>query len=88
MANLSPPEGNRNHFINEVWMTTADAMVYFRVSRRTLQRWCQDKQIYFVYMGGTKYYPQKFIEHFMLTKINRPLGDNRESAPEGGAAPA
>ncbi len=55
-------------FYDEHWMTTADAMACYMVSRRTLQRWCNKKQIMYVIMGGTKYYPKKFTEQMMFNK--------------------
>ncbi len=65
MANLT----NNLKFQGEEWMTTADAMAYFKVSRRTLQRWCSGKEIPFTFVGGTKYYPKLFIERLLTTKM-------------------
>jgi excisionase family DNA binding protein len=72
MANLA----NNPHFSDEHWMTTADAMAYLKVSRRTIQRWCNDKHILYTSVGGIKYFPKKFLEQMMFKKLNQPLSDN------------
>lgn len=84
MANESKP----TIFNDEHWMTTADAMAYFKVSRRTLQRWCQDKEIPFSYVGGTKYFPKKFMERLMITKIIPPPHENPTAGPDAPAPTA
>jgi excisionase family DNA binding protein len=74
MTNLA----NNPRFKNETWMTTADAMAYLKVSRRTLQRWCADKQIPFTFIGGTKYYPKEFIDHLLQLKMNQSLAEEAD----------
>ena len=74
MTNLT----NNPKFKNETWMNTADAMAYLKVSRRTLQRWCADKEIPYGYIGGTKYYPKKFIDHLLQLKTNQSLTEEAD----------
>ena len=83
MANLT----NNSHFSDEHWMTTADAMAYFKVSRRTIQRWCKSKQLLFMQLGGTKYFPKKFSEQMMFKKLNQPLSDHPNPTEDGTPQP-
>lgn len=77
MADETPHNSHRDQFNDEHWMTTADAMAYFKVSQRTLQRWCHDKKVLYTLVGGTKYYPKKFIERLMFLKIDLPKASDK-----------
>lgn len=77
MADLT----NLPQFQDEKWMTTSEAMAYLYVSARTLQRWGKINQIPVCNIGGTNYYPKKYIEHMMYLKIKGP--QNPPTDPSG-----
>ncbi|MBP0904959.1 helix-turn-helix domain-containing protein [Mariniflexile gromovii] len=54
-----------NHFKDEIWMTTDEAQLFFKVSRSTLYRWCKYKHVPYTLLGGTRYFPKHFIETLM-----------------------
>ena len=52
-------------FENEHWMTAQEMQHFFKISRSTLYRWCQQKQLPYTVMGGTRYYPKHFTSQLM-----------------------
>jgi excisionase family DNA binding protein len=64
---------NHQRFKDESWMNVEEAQEFFRISRSTLYRWCQIKELPYTMIGGTRYFPKNFIENVMGLKIsNKP----------------
>lgn len=63
----------------ELWMTSAEAQQFFRVSRSTLYRWCKTKKLPYTKQGGVLYYPKLFIEQLMIDRMqNKNLRPDKE----------
>lgn len=53
---------------NEEWLTTADIMRHFKLSRSSLYRLRNKNQIPAFKLGGTMMFPKNFINKLMLLK--------------------
>ncbi|MFI0431300.1 helix-turn-helix domain-containing protein [Mariniflexile sp. HMF6888] len=60
---------NESSSNEELWLTSAEAQQFFRVSRSTLYRWCKTKKLPYTKQGGVLYYPKKFIEQLMINRM-------------------
>ena len=60
---------NQTTFKNELWMTSDETQLFFKVSRSTLYRWCKNKQVPYTKLGGVLYFPKTFIEELMVHKL-------------------
>lgn len=74
---------NKENFSNEVWLTSEEVMLFFKISKSTLWRWNRDQQLPRCLVGGTYYYPKHFIEQLMLHKLEWPLDFNLPPADDG-----
>ncbi len=63
---------NKSSFPDEEWVTSHEIMRFFAISKSTLHRWNQSQQIPRTLIGGTYYYPKKFIQQLMLYKLELP----------------
>jgi len=70
---------DKSSFPNEEWVTSAEIMRFFGITKTTLWRWNQDQQIPRCLIGGTHYYPKNFIQQFMLHKLELPPHFNAAS---------
>ncbi len=66
MPNLLNPK----HLKDEVWITSAYALQYFKVSRSTLYRWRKNKQVPYTKVGGVIYFPKIYIQQLMGQKLH------------------
>lgn len=60
---------NESSSNEELWMTSAEAQQFFRVSRSTIYRWCKTKKLPYTKQGGVLYYPKIFIEQLMINRM-------------------
>jgi hypothetical protein len=69
---------NPSSFPDEDWVTSDKIMCFFSISKSTLSRWNKDQQIPRARIGGTNYYPKKFIQQYLFHKLQLPDKDERE----------
>lgn len=74
---------NKENFPNEVWLTSDEVMLFFKISKSTLWRWNRDQQLPRCLVGGTHYYPKHFIEKFMMHKLMLPPNFKVPRADDG-----
>lgn len=70
---------NKSSLPDEDWVTSAEIIRFFGITKTTLWRWNQNRQIPRCLMGGTHYYPKNFIQQYMLNKLELPPNFNTKS---------